>query len=61
MGFTTSCFIRKNTPELRKNLKAFGYIDCSTVDDRYTAIFVDAERGEFLQNISQILQMMNWQ
>ena len=57
MGFTTSCFIRKNTPELRKNLKAFGYIDCSTVDDRYTAIFVDAERGEFfaecLSNITE--------
>lgn len=47
MGFTTPCFIRKNTPELRENLKAFGYIDCSTVDDRYTAIFVDAEHGEF--------------
>lgn len=57
MGFTTPCFIRKNTPELRENLKAFGYIDCSTVDDRYTAIFVDAERGEFfteyLSNITE--------
>lgn len=57
MGFTTPCFIRKNTPELRKNLKAFGYIDCSTVDDRYTAIFVDAEHGEFfteyLSNITE--------
>lgn len=57
MGFTTPCFIRKNTPELRENLKAFGYIDCSTVDDRYTAIFVDAEHGEFfteyLSNITE--------
>lgn len=25
MGFTTSCFIRKNTPELRKRLEALGY------------------------------------
>ena len=25
MGFTTSCFIRKNTPELRKKLKEIGY------------------------------------
>lgn len=57
MGFTTPCFICKNTPELRENLKAFGYIDCSTVDDRYTAIFVDAEHGEFfteyLSNITE--------
>ena len=25
MGFTTPCFIRKNTQELRKKLKEFGY------------------------------------
>lgn len=25
MGFTTSCFIRKNTSELRKKLEALGY------------------------------------
>lgn len=25
MGFTTSCFIRKNTPELRKKLEELGY------------------------------------
>lgn len=25
MGFTTPCFIRKNTPELRKKLKELGY------------------------------------
>lgn len=25
MGFTTSCFIRKNTPELRKKLEKLGY------------------------------------
>ena len=24
--FTTSCFIRKNTPELRKRLEKFGYV-----------------------------------
>lgn len=25
MGFTTPCFIRKNTPELRKKLEYLGY------------------------------------
>lgn len=25
MGFTTACFIRKNTPELRKKLEELGY------------------------------------
>jgi hypothetical protein len=25
MGFTTPCFIRKNTPELRKKLAELGY------------------------------------
>jgi hypothetical protein len=28
MGFTTSCFIRKNTPELRKKLEELGYKEC---------------------------------
>lgn len=29
MGFTTPCFIRKNTPELRKKLKELGYFNYS--------------------------------
>lgn len=28
MGFTTPCFIRKNTPELQKKLEELGYIIC---------------------------------
>lgn len=32
MGFTTPCFIRKNTPELRKKLEELGY-KYSTFDD----------------------------
>lgn len=28
MGFTTACFIRKNTPELRKKLAELGYDIC---------------------------------
>lgn len=35
MGFTTPCFIRKNTPELRKKLEELGYLNDSpewTVD-----------------------------
>lgn len=39
MGFTTPCFIRKNTPELRKKLEELGYVknspiwtdNCSTI------------------------------
>ena len=30
MGFTTPCFIRKNTPELRKKLEELGY-NCSSL------------------------------
>ena len=29
MGFTTPCFIRKNTPELRKKLEELGYFNDS--------------------------------
>lgn len=29
MGFTTPCFIRKNTPELRRGLKELGYFNNS--------------------------------
>lgn len=28
MGFTTSCFIRKNTPEIRKKLEELGHTIC---------------------------------
>lgn len=28
MGFTTPCFIRKNTPEIRERLKNLGYKEC---------------------------------
>lgn len=39
MGFTTPCFIRKDTPELRRGLEEFGYsknypewtVDCSII------------------------------
>lgn len=35
MGFTTACFIRKNTPELRNKLEKLGY-KFSTFDDLKT-------------------------
>lgn len=35
MGFTTPCFIRKNTPELRKKLEEFGY---SIINERTTTL-----------------------
>ena len=30
MGFTQKCFIRKNTPELRKKIKLYKRIDYET-------------------------------
>lgn len=53
MGFTVPCFIRKNTPELRKKLEEFGYvIPDITIGE---AIFTLPEESkiytEFLSNI----------
>jgi hypothetical protein len=45
MGFTTPCFIRKNTPELRKKLEKLGYYlnpECID-DDRGNYLFVNRE------------------
>lgn len=45
MVFTTSCFIRKNTPELRKKLERLGYYlhpECID-DDRGNYLFVNRE------------------
>lgn len=33
MGFTTPCFIRKNTQELRKKLIELGYKSSRVIDD----------------------------
>lgn len=45
MGFTTPCFIRKNTPELREKLGKLGYYlhpECID-DDRGNYLFVNRE------------------
>ena len=34
MAFIQPCFIRKNTPELRKKLEELGYRYCSTFDEK---------------------------
>lgn len=39
MSFTTPCFIRKNTPELRDKLKELGYHVCSCTTSK-TAIYL---------------------
>lgn len=46
MGFTTPCFIRKNTPELRKKLEKLGYRICTCTSFK-NAIWLDtlAENG----------------
>lgn len=46
MGFTTSCFIRKNTEELRKKLEDIGYKNaCSS--NHHDIIYTDAEHGVY--------------
>ena len=41
MGFTTPCFIRKNTPELRKKLEELGY-NCSSLRRDRSCLFTAA-------------------
>lgn len=46
MEFTTSCFIRKNTEELRKKLEDIGYKNaCSS--NHHDIIYTDAEYGVY--------------
>lgn len=52
MGFTTPCFIRKNTPEIRKKLDKLGYNYNYIADFRHDIIYVDAERNEFFPTFS---------
>lgn len=55
MGFTTPCFIRKNTPELRKKLEELGYRLFGEELNEYLCIFTSSECGlyniEFFSNI----------
>ncbi len=55
MGFTTPCFIRKNTPELRKKLEELGYRLFGEELNEDLCIFTSPECGlyniEFFSNI----------
>lgn len=55
MGFTTPCFIRKNTPELRKKLDELGYRLFGAELNEDLCIFTEPEYGlysvEFFSNI----------
>lgn len=55
MGFTTPCFILKNTPELRKKLEKLGYRLFGEELDEDLCIFTSPECGlyniEFFSNI----------
>lgn len=44
--FTQPCFIRKNTPELRKKLEDLGYKPCNPFDNRCNAICTFARDGK---------------
>ena len=43
--FTTKCFIRKNTPELRGKLKKMGYRVCRCAEET-TAVYLMAGHGD---------------
>lgn len=43
--FTTKCFIRKNTPELRGKLKKMGYRFCRCAEET-TAVYLMAGHGD---------------
>lgn len=47
MGFITPCFIRKNTPELRKKLEKLGYKYSSFDDLRLDCIITFTSRNEY--------------
>lgn len=55
MGFTTPCFIRKNTPELRKKLEELGYSLFGEELNEDLCIFTEPECGlydiDFFSNI----------
>lgn len=46
MGFTTSCFIRKNTEELRKKLEDIGHKNAGS-SNHHDIIYTDAEYGVY--------------
>lgn len=54
MGFTIPCFIRKNTPELRKKLEEFGYVipDITIGEAIFTLPEESTIYTEFLSNIT---------
>lgn len=49
MAFTTSCFIRKNTPELRKKLEKFGYNRHPSYDNNGQYLYLN--RGFYHTNV----------
>ena len=53
MGFTTPCFIRKNTEELRKKLEDIWYKNAGS-SNHHDIIYTDTEHGVYFP----ILQMM---
>lgn len=75
MGFTTPCFIRKNTPKLRKKLEKLGYRLFGEELNEDLCIFTSPECGlyniEFLATfhipkkpivlIAELTRIFSWQ
>ncbi len=60
MGFTTPCFIRKNTEELRKKLEDIGYAAKFSTKD-HDVIYAEATFGVYFTMLSSnIPQLMNF-
>lgn len=49
MGFTTPCFIRKNTPTLQERLKNLGYLSLDNDNDKRDGLVAD--RNGFMYSI----------
>lgn len=63
MGFTTPCFIRKNTPELRKKLEELGYShgkpEYYIDDDDNKYDFIMCHNGRFYAIADDITEALN--
>lgn len=55
MGFTTPCFIKKNTEELRKKLEDIGYKNAGS-SNHHDIIYTDTEQMMRLGMIANIIE-----
>lgn len=59
MGFTTPCFIRKNTEELRKRLEELGYSLCPGRDLDQKCLATSAFHGQYMSISEEMYDSTN--